>query len=316
MVRKLFNRIWEIIPVVNRVHKDKLFCYVFGKEKYKKYALALYNAINKSNYTNQSDLEIITLENVVYLGVKNDVAYLLSGRISLYEHQSSINPNMPVRGLIYIGELYSKLLMRGRNKRRLYGSSLVKIPTPQYVVFYNGKDDYPEVSKLRLSDAFVIPRDDGEFEFTATVYNINPGMNDELLNSCEPLREYCVFIERIRKNEKYMTLEEAVSNAINSCIKDGILADVLSEERNAVMRSILTITGFTEKEEREYQEELREEARAEGRAEGLAEGRAEGRAEGLAEGRTEERHNTEMERRRADAAEALVAKYKEKYGDL
>ena len=155
--------------------------------------------------------------------------------------------------------------------------------------------------KYKLSDAFINPRDDGEFEFTATVYNINLGKNKDLLDSCEPLKGYSTFVYRVRKNEKTMPLEEA----IKSCINDGILRDVLSEEKEAVMNSVLY--GFTAKEEREYQKMMLREARE----------------EGLEQGRTEERQNTEAERRRADiekrradAAEAELAKYKDKFGEI
>ena len=151
-----------------------------------------------------------------------------------------------------------------------------------------GTEDFPEVEKYKLSDAFINPRDDGEFEFTATVYNINLGKNKDLLDSCEPLKGYSTFVYRVRKNEKTMPLEEAVNAAMESCIDDGILKDVLSDEKEAVMNSVLY--GFTAKEEREYQKELLREARE----------------EGLAEGRAEERRNTEAERQRADAAESRI----------
>ena len=131
---KWLRRIWF---KANPKYKDRLFCTIFGKEKYKKYALDLYNAVNGSDYgyNKLHDLEIISLDDAVYIKMKNDVAYLMAGNIALYEHQSSINPNMPIRGFMYFGELYSKLLKR--NGARLYNRMLIKIPTPQYVVFYN-----------------------------------------------------------------------------------------------------------------------------------------------------------------------------------
>ncbi len=269
-----FRRIWYRI---NRRHKDKLFCTIFGTEKYKRYALELYNAVNGSHYRDLSDLEIITLENAVYIKMKNDLAYLVSDTIAVYEHQSTINLNMPIRGFMYFGELYSKLLKR--EGARIYNRKLIKIPTPQYIVFYNGTEDYPEYSKLRLSDAFMDPRDDHDYEFTATVYNINLGKNRELLDSCKPLRDYSTFVDKVRINSLSMSLEEAVDVAVKDCINHGILKDVLSEERAAVMLEMLT-----EFDEKAYAEGLREEGREEGRA--------------------EERANTEWERRRADAAKA------------
>ncbi len=276
------RRIWYRI---NPRHKDRIFCTIFGTEKYKGYALELYNAVNGSNYTDPAELAIITLEDAIYIKMKNDMAYLISGNVALYEHQSSINPNMPIRGFMYLGELYSKFLKKDR--ARIYNRTLVKIPTPQYIVFYNGTDSYPECSKLRLSDAFINPRDDNEFEFTATVYNINLGNNEKLLDACKPLKGYSTLIDKIRKNSLLMPHEEAVDEAVKYCIDNGILEDVLSEERSAVMLEMLT--KFDEKS---YEEGLRE------------------------EGREEERANTEKERLRAETAEAELAMYKSQYGEL
>ncbi len=271
---KWLRRIWFR---VNPKYKDRLFCTIFGKEKYKKYALDLYNAVNGSNYgyNKLHDLEIISLDDAVYIKMKNDVAYLMAGNIALYEHQSSINPNMPIRGFMYFGELYSKLLKR--KGARLYNRTLIKIPTPQYVVFYNGNDEYPEESKLRLSDAFINPRDDHDFEFTATVYNINLGKNKELLDSCKPLKGYSFFVDRVRKNRRHMSAEMAVDEAVRECIANNYLKDVLEEERSAVMLEMLT-----EFDEKAYEEGLRE------------------------EGREEERKKREAAEKRAEAAEARV----------
>ena len=269
---------------INPKYKDRLFCIIFGREKYKRYALELYNAINKSHYTDLSDLEIITLEDAVYIKMKNDVAYLVSDYIAVYEHQGTINNNMPIRGFMYFGELYSKILKS--EKKRLYNRKLIKIPTPQYVVFYNGTEEYPEISKLKLSDAFSHPVIDGEYEFTATVYNINYGKNKNLLDSCSSLKGYSIFVDRVRKNEIKMSIENAVDKAVQDCIKDNILRDVLSEERSAAMLEMLTT--FDEKlYEEGLKEEFKELGLAEGKAEGRAEGLAEGRAEGLVQGNLE-----------------------------
>ena len=255
----LFRRIWYKI---NPKHKDRLFCTIYGKEKYKKYALELYNAINNSSYKRLSELEIITLEDAVYIKMKNDVAYLVSDTIAVYEHQSSINQNMPIRGFMYFGELYSKILKRDR--AGIYNRKLVKIPTPQYIVFYNGTEDYPEYTKLKLSDAFINPRDDNEFEFTATVYNINPGKNDRLLEACGSLKGYSFLVERIRSNSHRMPLERAVDEAVRECIHKDILSDVLSEERSAVMLEMLTTF-----DEKVYEDGLREEGMEIGMEKGM-----------------------------------------------
>ena len=247
------KRIWYRI---NPKHKDRLFCTIYGKEKYKKYALELYNAINGTHYSKLSDLEIITLEDAVYIKMKNDVAYLVSDTIAVYEHQSTINQNMPLRGFMYFGELYSKILKR--NNAGIYNSKLIKIPTPQYIVFYNGTAEYPEYGKLRLSDAFINPVDNNEFEFTATVYNINLGKNQELLDSCKSLKDYSYLVEKVRKNCEKLPLEKAVDKAVRDCINNNILKDVLSEERSAVMLEMLTTF-----DEEVYLKGIREEGREE-----------------------------------------------------
>ena len=271
----LFDRFLGLWYRINPKYKDRLFCTIFGKEKYKRYALELYNAINRSDYKNVNDLEIITLSDAISLKMKNDVAYLLCGTIAVYEHQSTINPNMPVRGFMYLGELYSKLLKR--QKARIYNQTLVKIPTPQYIVFYNGTEDYPEETKLRLSDAFIHPRNDNEFEFTATVYNINLGKNKELLEACEPLNGYSFFVDRVRNRSRRMSIEEAVDETVEECMEKNILKDDLSEERAAVMLEMLTTF-----DEKEYKKGLQEEARAKGLEEGRAGGGGRARGEARA----------------------------------
>ncbi len=287
-----FNLILKIWYKINPKYKDRLFCKIFGREKHKDYALALYNAVNHSNYSDLSELEIITLEDAVYIKMKNDVAYLISGNIAVYEHQSTVNNNMPIRGFMYFGELYSKIL-KG-NRSNIYGRRLVKIPTPQYIVFYNGTDDYPEVKKLKLSDAFIDPGHGDEFEFTATVMNINLGKNEKLLEACKPLKEYSIFVDTVRRKGRKMPAERAVDEAVRECINNNVLRDILSEERSSVMLEMLS--SFDEKV---YEEGLRE------------------------EGREEERQNTERERKRADNAEvradnaeAELKKYKERFGEL
>ena len=180
--------------MVNRKYKDRLFCLIFGTEEYKANALSLYNAVNNTSYTNVDDLTIYTLSDVVYMKMKNDVSYLFEEMISLYEQQSTINPNMPIRGLMYFGEMYSKYITNGQYD--LYGKKLIKLPNPQYVVFYNGTEEY-STRKLRLSDAFIKPDPSGDFEWTARVVNINR-YGDTVRSRCSALNEYMLLVERIR----------------------------------------------------------------------------------------------------------------------
>ena len=128
--------------MINRKHKDRLFSFIFGKEENRKWTLDLYNAINGSHYTEPEEIEITTMEDVLYMGMKNDIAFLLHWMMSIWEHQSSINPNMPVRELMYIGRLYDKFIHQ--NKLNIYGRELIQLPVPKLVCFYNGTDEEPD----------------------------------------------------------------------------------------------------------------------------------------------------------------------------
>lgn len=132
---------------VIRNQKDTVFRMLYRD---KKELLELYNALNGTAYQNTEALEIHTLENAIYMAVKNDVSFLLDAELNLYEHQASFNPNMPLRDLIYIARQLEKFL----RQRSLYSGSLVKIPVPRFVVFYNGNAVRPERQILKLSDAF------------------------------------------------------------------------------------------------------------------------------------------------------------------
>ena len=228
---------------VNREHKDRLFKLIFRE---KKDLLELYNAINDTDYNNPEDIEVNTLEDVVYMGMKNDLSFLIKDVLNLYEHQSTFSPNFPLRGLFYFSDLYRKIV---GNNSDLYSSRLIELPTPQFVVFYNGTQTEPDRRVLRLSDAFA--KQDGtltpSLECTAVMININVGNNVQLLSKCRKLYEYSQFIGMIRENlqQKY-SIEEALDRAVIECIEKGILADILSAHRQEVVDMILT----------EYNEEL------------------------------------------------------------
>ena len=259
--------------MINREHKDRLFRLLFGHEKNKINLLSLYNAINHTNYVNPEELEITTMDDCIYMKMKNDVSVLLYQVLALYEQQSSWNPNMPLRGFFYFSHLYEKYI--AVHELNIYGKKLIKIPTPQYIVFYNGTDMEFDEETLRLSDAFDNPVDIGGFEWTATVKNINLGHNSELLESCKVLKQYAQFVDKIRCYRRELgDIKKAADITIQECIKEGILAEFLIAHRAEVYDVILT----------EYDEEfvmnaLREECREEGLEEGRVEGRAEGRAE-------------------------------------
>lgn len=233
-----------------RNEKDALFKVVFGEDP--ENALSLYNAINNTNYTNVEDLEIVALKDTVYIGVKNDVSFLFNHDLSLYEHQSTYCPNMPLRGLGYFADLY-KMHLGGEDASgtRMYDRKLIRLPAPKYYVFYNGTESADEREDLRLSSAF---EGNGDVEVVAHMINVNKGHNEALMRQCRPMAEYSEFVYRIRENIRLgLTKEEAAKRAIDDCIEDNILSSLLRKER-ARVENIL-IRGLTE-EQREQLHEI------------------------------------------------------------
>lgn len=228
----------------NRKYKDRLFCLIFGDENEKQNIISLYNALNGTDYSEEEDVEVTTIRDVIYINMKNDVSFIVDSHMSLFEQQSSINPNMPLRGLMYFGNLYDSYIeSRGIN---IYGSKLVMIPTPQYYVLYNGKAEAPAISELKLSDAFVKESPKGKFEWTATFVNLNKGKNDALLKKCRPLAEYMFLIDCIRENEtKGMRIEDAIDTAVQHCIDCNVLKEFLVAHRAEVVS--VCLTEFNEK---------------------------------------------------------------------
>lgn len=216
-----------------RTHKDELFRMLFKEPSE---LLSLYNAVNGTAYENAKDLEVVTLENAIYMNMKNDVAFVFESAINLYEHQSTFNPNMPLRDLMYIEKEYSKLV----DDKKLYLKKLQRIPTPRFIVFYNGRDDQPEKSYLKLSDAYERKTDNPELELTVTMLNINLGKNKELMEQCETLKGYALFVHKIRTyTDMGENIDNAVERAVNECIQGGILKEFLQKNRAEVMEMSL-----------------------------------------------------------------------------
>ncbi|OUQ25626.1 hypothetical protein B5E77_11125 [Lachnoclostridium sp. An131] len=247
---------------INRKYKDRLFRFVFRD---KKDLLELYNAINGTDYHDAEELEVNTLEDVLYLGMKNDMSFLLDTSMSLYEHQSTWNENMPLRGLLYFAELYQRYLEE--NGYRLTGTGRrLPLPFPRYVVFYNGTKEEPDQTQLLLSDSFKgVEGEVPSLECRAVVLNINYGHNQAIMERCRRLKDYSEFIEEIRRNLRAgMVLEDAVEQGINACMERGILSDILSKSKMEVRKMLLT--EYDERAEREY---LRKQSREEGVEEGI-----------------------------------------------
>ena len=209
---------------VNRNYKDTVFRMLFQDREN---LLSLYNAVNGTVYEDVDGLVITTLQDAVYMNYKNDVSFVFDFTLSIYEHQSTVNQNMPLRDLIYV----SKVLQGQMKDQDIYSSRQIKLPTPKFVVFYNGTDEQPEKQTLRLSDAYEKQLEEVELELTVTVYNINYGHNQKLLEACQTLKEYAQYVAAVREYAKEMPLSEAVESAVDSCIRQGILADFLRKNR-------------------------------------------------------------------------------------
>ena len=263
----------------NKHYRDRLFKAIFGRdtEQSKRWRLDLYNALNDSNYTDPNALEVNTIENVIYMTMKNDISFLVDSQMTLYEQQTTYNPNMPLRGFFYFSQLYQMYIEK--NNKNILVTRLLKIPEPCFVVFYNGNRKTPETFKLRLSDAFErrekkadtsSKRNDAslkDFEWTATVININPGHNSALQKKCKSLYDYVRYVGRISENKKKgLSTQEAVDDAVNWAIKENMLGGFFKINRAEVSTMCLT----------EYDEEATNRAfREDGYLDGVEDGKQE-----------------------------------------
>ena len=248
----------------DRQYKSNVFAMLFGdKEK----LLELYNALNGTAYADPDLLEINTLENAIYLGVRNDLSFLIDSRLYLYEHQSTVNPNLPLRSLLYICDLYSALT-RDAN---LYGTRKVPIPQPRFLVFYNGRREQPDRVTLRLSELYLTKEMPFELELEATMLHINQGHNQSLMAACQTLSHYSHYTQRVRQYAESMPLDQAVERAVEECIREGILADFLRKNKAEVIHMSI----YEYDAERHIRQE-KEESWEEGREAGFRDGKEAG----------------------------------------
>ena len=217
---------------VARNHRDLLLRAIF---KEKGDFLSLYNALNGTNYTDAAKLEITTLENAVYMSVQNDVSFVFLSELYMIEHQSTVNPNMPLRNLTYISNVLSKITA----KEDIYGSKQIKLPSPRFIVLYNGTKQTEEKTVLKLSDAYEKKMVEPELELITTVLNINEGYNEKLKSACKLLRDYMTLITKIREKQKTMDLQQATYQAIAECIREDVLKDFLIRHRAEVIAMML-----------------------------------------------------------------------------
>ena len=253
--------------MVNRNYKDTIFRMLFSDRKN---LLSLYNAINGTFYENPEELEIVTLENAIYMGMKNDLAFIIDTNLFLYEHQSTYTPNMPLRDLFYISAEYQKLV----NQKSLYSSALQKIPAPNFIVFYNGMDKKEDRWENCLSEAYENLFGEPKLELKVVTLNINEGRNYELLEQCQTLREYAAYVALVRKYAKSMELEAAVEKAVDKCIHDGILEEFLQRNR----AEVIAVSIF-EYDKEEEERKLRKAEFEAGELSGIEKGRQQERLE-------------------------------------
>ena len=246
------------MPTVNRKHKDRLFSFLFGSEANREWTLSLYNAVNGTSFTDPEEIQFTTIEDAIYMGMKNDLSFILCYVMNIYEQQSTYSPNMPVRQLMYAGKLYDKYIQT--NNLNIYGKKIVRLPAPKLIVFYNGAEE-KEDTVLKLSDAFREEAGtvESDIDVRVRMLNINYGKNRELMEGCGPLREYAWLVEKIRENREKMDIEAAVDKAIDEMPEEFVIRKFLIGNRAEVKDMCVT-----EYNEAETLQMIREEGREEG----------------------------------------------------
>lgn len=285
------------MPQANREYRDRLFKFIFGNPENRAWTLSLYNAINGSDYTDASQIRYTTIEDAVYMNMKNDVSFLVTDIMSFYEQQASFNPNMPMRFLIYAGMVYAKYISQ-TDSYHPYSTAQQKAPTPRCVCFYNGEAEKEDRVVLSLRDAF---DQEPDIDVRVTMLNVNYGRNKALMEACQPLKEYAWFVGMVRQKQMEMNdFDAAVDAALNAMPEGSALKAFMTANRAEVKRMCIT----------EYNE-----------VKTLADEREEGRMEGRMEGRTEGALATLLnlvkkgllsEERAAEEAHMSVSEFQEK----
>lgn len=272
-------------------HKDTVFCLLYRD---KDNLLDLYNGMNGTSYSDTENLMVTTLKNGIYVKYKNDASFVFSQDLYMFEQQSTKNPNMPLRYLHYLSDVYRGMY----SNKDLYRSGL-KIPVPHFITFYNGTARAPEVEYQRLSDMFEKKNKETQIECGMTelgvgdindrinavnslelivqVLNINSGNNSELLEKCKSLKDYMIFVNKVRqkKNEEKKDIEIAVNEAIDECIQENVLSDFFRKNRSEVVG-----VSIYEYDEEGHMEVLKEEQYQRGVEDGIQQGINEGIKEG------------------------------------
>ena len=255
---------------LNKQYKDRLFKFLFGNPEYKELTLALYNSLNNSDYLNANDLQIVTLEESIYINMKNDVSFLLRKELYMFEQQSTWNPNIPFRMLEYVVQQYEKILDSSRSK---YSSKKLKISAPNFILIYNGSEDI-SVTKLKLSELYVGTTKRGLLDLEVEVINLQPEKNPTLKQWCKPLYEYSWVVDEMReyiknnKNEKVTPelVGEALNHALQQMPDDFAIKPILENKKEEVIPMIFQ--EFNESEYQRIQEEDKQKDIADAEAKG------------------------------------------------
>ena len=229
--------------IFDRNYKASVFSMLYEESEN---VMDLYNGIYDDKCTDPNDIEINTLKNEdgveggIFAKFKNNLSFIFGAYLNLFEHQSTINRNIPLRMLIYVAKLLSNMV----ETKQLYKEKAVKIPSPRFVVFYNGLKEAPEKETIRLSAQYGTEVKNPELELTVTVYNINTETSSDVLKKSRTLREYMEYVDRVRKKMTGLNDEaekrKAMERVIDECIEDGILKKLLMERREEIiMTSIL-----------------------------------------------------------------------------
>ena len=244
-----------------RQYKNDVFCMLM---EYPEYALQIYNGLNNTDYTDPSVVEIKTIESGVSLTVHNDAAFVVNSDLNIFEHQSTVCPNMPLRSMLY----YATIIREEIKNRDLYSRKLVKIQKPNFVVFYNGNENQSEKYDLRLSDAFERQVENPDMELVCHVHNINAGNNTDLMDKCSVLKGYMTFVDLVRDNiSEGKEVRDAVKTGLDICIEQGILTEFFTKRYDEVMKVVELDYTFERRIELQ-----REESYLDGRNDGLKEG--------------------------------------------
>ena len=270
-LKYLFRRV--TYPWINRKYKDTVFRLLFNDDK--KALLELYNAINHSDYADPEALVVNTLDNAIFMGMHNDLSFIIDTHLNIYEHQSTNCPNMPLRCLFYVSKLYAQIV----DENRIYSSRIRHIPEPHFVVFYNGVEPLPEEMSYKLSDMYDSSNTELDLELKVKVLNINRGMNPALMDSCEKLSGYSVFVAKVREYNESSPIEDAVPAAIDYCIDNNILKGFFEKQRKAI-----TMFSLYEYDYKSHLKSEREDGFEEGASVGEERGIAIGEERGIAIG--------------------------------